>query len=150
MGKQLYKGEVDLDTFQQCIENTSHSITYNGDIHSVAKFRELNLRFPGINSWALGRGIISNPFLAEMIKTDNEQWPDHWIELFGHFHDTLFQHYDEALSGTKHIVLKMQSFWEYFSRLFSNPHKAHKIIKKARSISAYHEAVRTILAGERV
>jgi tRNA-dihydrouridine synthase B len=150
LGKQLYKGEVDLDMFQKCLERTSHPITYNGDIHSVKKFRELSLRFPTIKSWALGRGIIANPFLAGMIKADNDQLPNHWLEVFGHFHDVLFQQYDQALSGPKHIVLKMQSFWMYFSQLFSNPHKAFKIIKKAKSISAYHEAVRVVIAGERV
>jgi tRNA-dihydrouridine synthase B len=149
LGKQLYKGEVDLELFQRCIDNTSHQICYNGDIDSVAKFRELRQQFPTINSWALGRGVIANPFLAEMIQSDNDHLPDDWIDLFSHFHDTLFQCYDESLSGPKHIVIKMQSFWEYFSRLFSNPHKAYKNIKKAKTIQAYHEAVSANLAGER-
>jgi len=149
LGKQLYKGEVDLELFQECLNNTSHSVYYNGDIQSVEKFRELRQRFPTIHGWALGRGLIANPFLAERIKTDSEGLPDNWVERFGDFHDTLFQYYDEALSGPKHKVLKMQSFWEYFSQLFSNPHKAYKAIKKAGSIPAYHEAVRANLAGER-
>jgi tRNA-dihydrouridine synthase B len=148
LGKQLYKGEVDLDLFQRCIDNTSHQICYNGDIDSVAKFREMRQRFPSIKSWALGRGVIANPFLAEMIQSDNDRFPDDWTDLFSRFHDALFQGYDESLSGPKHIVLKMQSFWEYFSRLFSNPHNAYKNIKKAKSIRAYHEAVSANLAGE--
>jgi tRNA-dihydrouridine synthase len=72
LGRQLYKGEVDLDMFQRCINNTSHQICYNGDIDSVAKFRELRQRFPSIKSWALGRGIIANPFLAEMIQSGTD------------------------------------------------------------------------------
>jgi tRNA-dihydrouridine synthase B len=148
LGKQLYKGEVDLEMFQRCIDNTSHQICYNGDINSVTKFRELRQRFPIIKSWAIGRGIIANPFLPKMIQGDNDRLPDDWIDQFSHFHDTLFQFYDEALSGPKYIVIKMQSFWEYFSLLFSNPHKAYKNIKKAKSIQAYHEAVRINLASE--
>ncbi len=149
LGRQLYKGDVDLDLFQKCIDNTHHQVCYNGDIDSVAKYRELRQRFPFVDTWALGRGIIANPFLSEMIKTDNDRLPDNWIEVFSRFHDTLFQLYDEALSGPKHIVLKMQSFWEYFAQLFSNPHKAWKNIKKAKNIQAYHEAVRGNLDGER-
>jgi tRNA-dihydrouridine synthase len=149
LGKQLYKGDVNLELFKQCIDNTSHPIYYNGDIQSVAKFRVLRQQFPNIHGWALGRGLIANPFLAEMIQTDSEHLPHNWTERFSSFHDTLFQHYDEALSGPKHIVLKMQGFWVYFSQLFSNPHKAYKIIKKAKSLPAYHEAVRANLASER-
>lgn len=150
LGKQLYKGEVDLEQFQRCIDQTSHQICYNGNIDSVAKFRELSHRFPTIKSWAIGRGIIANPFLAKMIQSDNDRLPEDWVDQFSRFHDTLFQYYEEALSGPKHIVLKMQTFWEYFAQLFSNPHKAYKIIKKARSIPAYHEAVSANLFGERI
>ncbi len=149
LGRQLYKGEVDLDMFQRCINNTSHQICYNGDIDSVAKFRELRQRFPSIKSWALGRGIIANPFLAEMILSDTDQLPDDWTDQFSRFHDTLFQSYHDALSGPGHILIKMKTYWEYFSRLFSNPHKAYKNIKKAKDIQAYHKAVSTNLAGER-
>ncbi len=150
LGRQLYKGEADLDLFQQCLENTGHQICYNGDITSVAKFRELKQRFPSINSWAIGRGVIANPFLPAMIQADTDQLPEAWTVQFSRFHDALFQSYDESLSGPGHLLIKMQSFWEYFAQLFSNPHKAHKIIKKARSIPAYHEAVSANLFGERI
>jgi tRNA-dihydrouridine synthase len=38
LGKQLYKGGVDLDGFQKCIDTTKHKLYYNGDT-SVAKFQ---------------------------------------------------------------------------------------------------------------
>jgi len=63
IGKQLYKGGVDLDSFQKCIDNTSHTLFYNGDITSVAGFRQMSERFPSINHWMLGRGLIADPFL---------------------------------------------------------------------------------------
>ncbi|MDF1673323.1 MAG: tRNA-dihydrouridine synthase family protein, partial [Vicingaceae bacterium] len=68
IGKQLYKGGVDLDSFQRCLENTNHKIYYNGDITSIAKFNELRERFPTIDHWMIGRGLIANPFLPSMIK----------------------------------------------------------------------------------
>ncbi|HKK64093.1 MAG TPA: tRNA-dihydrouridine synthase, partial [Bacteroidales bacterium] len=148
LGKQLYKGDADLEMFQRCIDNTSHQICYNGDIDSVAKFRELQQQFPSIKSWALGRGVIANPFLPSMIQSNTDQLPDDWINQFSVFHNSLFQSYEEDLSGPGHVLIKMQSFWEYFSRLFSNPHKTHKRIKKAKNIEAYHEAVRTNLDEE--
>jgi hypothetical protein len=39
----------------------------------------------------------------------------------------------------------MHHLWEYFSVIFSNPHKVHKKIKKAKSIRNYEQAVREII-----
>jgi tRNA-dihydrouridine synthase len=149
LGKQLYKGEVDLDAFQRCIDNSSHIIYYNGDITSVAGFNALAERFPAIDNWMIGRGLIANPFLPGMIKNNTPEYPDNRIELFCKFHDMLFREYSHALSGPSHIILKMFNFWEYFIRSFSNSAKRLKKIKKAKSIRAYEDAVMEILTYER-
>ena len=148
IGKQLYKGGVDLDAFQRCIENTNHKLYYNGDITSVEKFKEMQQRFPSIDHWMIGRGLIANPFLPNMIKNNTSKFPINKIEIFSQFHETIFQEYEQSLSGATHILLKMTSFWAYFSNLFSNPHKTFKKIKKAKSLKNYHQAVKEILAQE--
>ena len=110
-GKQLYKGGVHLDAFQQCIDSTIHKLYYNGDITSVAKFHEMQQRFPSINHWMIGRGLISDPFLPSMIKNNTSEYPANKIELFSAFHDTLYAIYSESLSGSTHILLKMYHLW---------------------------------------
>ena len=67
------------------------------------------------------------------------------MEVFGKFHDTLFSEYEASLSGAKHVLLKMLGYWEYFSTTFDNPQKTLKKIKKAKSIEAYEDAVKSIL-----
>ncbi len=148
-GKQLYKGGVDLDAFQVCVDNTRHKLYYNGDITSVAVFNELKERFPSIDHWMIGRGLIADPFLPMMIKNNTSEYPENKIEIFSKFHDTLYHEYTKQLSGPKHIVMKMYHFWEYFSSTFHNPHKALKKIKKAKDIQEYDRAVREIFNGER-
>lgn len=148
IGKQLYKGGVDLDAFQRCVENTRHKLYYNGDITSVDKYKEMQERFPTIAHFMIGRGLIADPFLPNMIKNDLTEYPkDRW-KIFGKFHDTIYHHYDEALSGPTPIKMKMQGFWEYFAQSFSNPHKTFKKIKKANNQRAYQQAVREILNNE--
>ena len=148
IGKQLYKGGVDLDAFQKCIESTKHTLYYNGDITTVAKFKEMKERFPSINHFMMGRGLIADPFLPSMIKNNTTEYPiDRW-KIFSEFHDTIYQQYDEALSGPTPIKMKMQGFWEFFSQSTSNPHKAFKKIKKANNPRAYQQAVREILNNE--
>lgn len=145
IGKQLYKGGVDLDAFKRCLESTKHTLYYNGDITTVAKFREMKERFPTIDHFMIGRGLIADPFLPQMIKNNTTEYPkDRW-NIFSDFHDTIYRQYDEALSGPTPIKMKMQGFWEYFSQSFPNPQKTFKKIKKANNPRAYQQAVREIL-----
>ena len=149
IGKQLYKGGVDLEGFQKCIDTTKHTLYYNGDITSVAKFREMQERFPTINHWMIGRGLIADPFLPSMIKNNTLEYPENKIALFIEFHNTLYQQYSESLFGATHILLKMYHLWEYFSLSFFDPRKTLKKIKKAKSIKNYEAAVADIFNTER-
>jgi tRNA-dihydrouridine synthase len=148
IGKQLYRGEVDLKAFEECLRQTSHKIFYNGDITSVRSFREMKERFPSINHWMIGRGLIADPFLPAMIKADNPLYPENRYEVINSFHDALFSSYEEALSGQGHLLMKMYSFWEFFIQSFPNSPKYLKKIKKARSISVYREVVKQIIYSE--
>jgi tRNA-dihydrouridine synthase len=148
IGKQLYKGGVNLEAFQRCIESTKHKLYYNGDITSVAKFKEMQTRFPSIDHFMMGRGLIADPFLPCMIKNNTTEYPKNRWEIFSEFHDTIYQQYDAALSGPTPIKMKMQGFWEFFSQSFSNPQKTFKKIKKANNPRAYQQAVAEILKNE--
>ncbi|MEH1008675.1 MULTISPECIES: tRNA-dihydrouridine synthase family protein [unclassified Winogradskyella] len=145
IGKQLYKGGVNLDAFEKCIESTKHKLYYNGDITSVAKLKEMQTRFPSIDHFMIGRGLIADPFLPSMIKNDTTEYPENRWDIFREFHDTIYQQYDAALSGPTPIKMKMQGFWEYFAQSFSNPQKTFKKIKKANNPRAYQQAVTEIL-----
>jgi tRNA-dihydrouridine synthase len=150
IGKQLYRGEVDLNAFEECLGQTSHKVFYNGDITSVHRFREMKERFPTINNWMIGRGMIADPFLPAMIKADNPFYPENRYEVFSSFHDALFSSYEEALSGQKHLLMKMYSFWEFFIQSFPLSPKGLKQIKKAQSLSVYREVVQQIIYNESV
>ena len=144
IGKQLYKGGVDLDSFQKCLETSKQKIYYNGDITSVAKFKELQERFPSIDHWMIGRGLIADPFLPSMIKNNTTEYPKNRFEIFEAFHDEIYREYDAYLQGPTPIRMKMLGFWEYFSESFSNPQKTFKKIKKAGNTKNYESAVKEI------
>lgn len=147
IGKQLYKGGVDLVSFEQCLDKTNHTLYYNGDITTLEQYRKMVALFPQISHWMIGRGLIADPFLPSMIKANTTEYPENRMEIFGKFHDTLFHDYANALSGSSHVLVKMESFWEYFSTSFPNPHKTFKKIKKAKNFISYHAAVDSILNG---
>jgi tRNA-dihydrouridine synthase B len=147
IGKQLYKGGVDLAAFETCLQHTKHKIYYNGDITSVKAFRELKEKFPTIDHWMIGRGLIADPFLPSMIKADSTDYPENRKEIFSKFHDTLYDQYASALSGKSHVLIKMLHYWEYFSEVFPESRKTLKRIKKASNIFKYEQAVRENLAN---
>lgn len=144
IGKQLYKGGVDLDSFQKCLDQSKHKLYYNGDITSVAKFKEMQERFPSIDHFMIGRGLIADPFLPSMIKNNTTEYPKNRYQIFEEFHDTIYQEYDAYLQGPTPIRMKMLGFWEYFSECFSNPQKTYKKIKKAGNSKNYELAVKEI------
>ena len=149
IGKQLYKGGVDLDAFQKCIDVAKHQLYYNGDITTLAGFKAMKERFPSITHFMIGRGLIADPFLPQMIKDNTTEYPkDRW-KIFGEFHDEIYQQYDAALSGPTPIKMKMLGFWEYFSQSFSDPRKTYKKIKKAINPKKYQVAVKEILDSEK-
>ena len=76
IGKQLYKGEADVERFKALIPYINAPLVYNGDIFSVDSFMHIKGVIAGndpqspihIDHFMLGRGILANPFLAEDIK----------------------------------------------------------------------------------
>lgn len=149
IGKQLYKGPVDLDAFERCITSTKHKLYYNGDITSVAAFKSMQARFPSLDHFMIGRGLIADPFLPQMIKNDTTEYPENRWDIFEEFHNTIYTQYDDYLSGPTPIKMKMLGFWEFFSQSCSNPQKTYKAIKKATNPHKYKSAVSMILNNER-
>lgn len=140
IGKQLYKGGVDLDGFQRCVESTDHVLYYNGDITSVEYFNMLTERFPSVKHWMIGRGLIADPFLPNMIRSGEHNYPPDRGETFRQFHNALFYEFEKKLKGEKHVIMKMSSYWDYFSQAFPDQLREIKKIKKTKNIADYDRA----------
>ena len=71
VGKQQYKGEVDMEAFTRFAPQLKHSVCYNGDILTVGDVERIQAIAPQINKIMIGRGILQNPFLlAEIIPNE--------------------------------------------------------------------------------
>jgi tRNA-dihydrouridine synthase len=87
----------------------------------------------------IGRGILSNPFLAEQIKkiaVDKNK-----IKRLKDFHDALFTGYQKIFSGPGHLTGRMKGFWSYLGPSFKDSKKEFKAILKANSITKYQDKV---------
>lgn len=67
-GRQQYAGQVDLDTFEQAYRQFQCPIVYNGDLCTPEDYRRLRRRFPDIDDFMIGRGILYDPILPLKIK----------------------------------------------------------------------------------
>lgn len=133
IGKQMYKGTTNLDGFTDCLGLTSHRVVFNGDITSREIFLQLQKRFPTINRWMIGRGVLCNPLLAEEIRHPDGATAGNSCERIRHFHDELLSAYREKLSGPGHLIGKMKQLWLYLASSFPGKEKALKKIKKAKT-----------------
>lgn len=134
LGKQLYKGTTDRENFARCLQRTKHSIVYNGDIKTTEDLKTLQTQFPDINKWMIGRGVLSDPFLAGEIKGIQQQEKNRLLQCF---HADLFECYRELLSGEAHLLGRMKQLWLYLSVFFPPAQKTWKKIKKCTTEEKY-------------
>lgn len=144
VGKQLYRGDTDVEGFGQCLALTRHQLVYNGDIIDHQSFSTLQHRYPAIASWMIGRGALARPFLAENIRGILRQ-EEPKSRLYN-YHRELFERYSIHLSGPSHLLGRMKLIWGYLITAFPGKEKQLKKITKSSTIEKYLIAVEQLFA----
>jgi len=134
-GIQMYEGTSDHDAFGKALLNSQHAFTYNGDIIDLNSFHIVQKKFPHIQRFMIGRGLLSNPFLAEDIKGITMAADP--IDRLQEFHNDLFNNYEKIFSGPGHLTGRMKGFWSYLGPSFKESGKPLKRILKTNSIHTY-------------
>ena len=138
IGKQMYTGEASIDKFKTLITMIKKPLVYNGDIFDVEKY---NMVSP-FASVMLGRGLLTNPFLAEQIQNiENQQDKKHRM------HDFVVDLYVERLrhaGGSPKIIGSMKELWKYMMNIFDDPQNVWRKVKKVNHLDEYETAVETI------
>ncbi|HSO18237.1 MAG TPA: tRNA-dihydrouridine synthase family protein [Desulfosarcina sp.] len=142
-GVQMYDGSVDLEAFGVCLAGINHPVVYNGDINDVSTLRRLEVRFPEIAGWMLGRGILANPFLPEIACRENPRIGGAKQRFFD-FHDHLIDAYSMRFSGPGHVLDRMKGLWRYFRHGFADGRRILKRIRKTDSLRRYREITQAL------
>lgn len=148
IGKQLYKGEADYMYFSELIPSVHCKLTYNGDIFTAAKFAELKDLFKTVNSFMLGRGLLSNPFLAEEIAGTGNSEPKK--ERLHDFMNDLYSERVRQTNGNLTVLGRMKELWSYTMLMFDNPQDVWRRIRKQNSFEGYEEAVSEIFENQKI
>lgn len=144
--KELYSGHPHLDVFAKAVERCPFPVCYNGDIFRVEDYQKITKQFPTVSSVMIGRGLLANPFLVELIRDDGTekfvQRPTK--EFLLEFFERLYDAYAEELSGDKDVLFKMKELWNYQIWMFDDDGKHIKAIRKAKNKTEYDMAVKML------
>lgn len=144
IGKQQYKGSVDMDGFTAFYEGCKHNLIYNGDVCTIEDMVQLEKQFPKLKGIMIGRGLLANPALALEYANNSLLSEQEKREKLRSLHERLLAGYSQMLEGGEmQIVTRLKSFWEYL--LPDSAKKQKKKILKSNSLSAYTAAVRDVL-----
>lgn len=148
--KDFYNNTPDMDVFLYAVENSRHTLCYNGDICSVDDYKawiqkmERKDREHGSGSTAqhaehmmLGRGILKNPGLVGELMGHAPITKDQ----FHAFHDDVLKGYLDVMSGERNTLFRMKELWFYFAKYFTEPEKYVKQIKKTQRVAEYRVIV---------
>lgn len=143
IGKQLYTGSADVDRFAEVAAQIKRPLVYNGDIFSVEDFKRISEKVPSVSMFMLGRGLLSNPFLADEIKGKSFDYEERKKKLH-HFMVSLYLERLRHAGGSPKIIGCMKELWSYVMNSFEDPQDVWRKIKKINNLDVYEETVEII------
>lgn len=150
----FYQNTPNWDAYANAVNNSTNPICYNGDIFSVEDYIKLKKCFPDTKNVMVGRGLLSNPFLAEQIYSVNGDATtgekttiskENYLKLQA-FHDEVYGEYKRIMSGDRNVLFKMKELWSYMVKLWSDNQKQQKAIRKAKKCSEYESIVKELFS----
>lgn len=143
LGKQQYKGDIDMEGFNTFYTQCNLPIVYNGDIEILEDIERITSLYPKLSGIMIGRGLLANPALGWEYKAGEVLSQKEKMKKTKALHEGVFLYYQNRLEGGDiQLLSKMKAFWEYL--LPDADRKIRKKIKKSSRISTYEEAVREL------
>lgn len=144
IGKQMYTGEASIEKFKELIPLINKPLIYNGDIYTVEKYKSVveNISTDKTHTM-LGRGLLTNPFLAEEIKQINDNQQDKNARLHKFVVDLYVERLRHA-GGSPKIIGSMKELWKYMMNIFDEPQNVWRNVKKVNRLDEYEDAVEKI------
>lgn len=142
IGRQQYKGELDITAFNELAAELCHPVVFNGDIHSSDDIDRAMSINTGLYGVMVGRGLLARPSLFAEWRS-GERWDnEHVKEALLNMHEVIYNDYVERLAGESQILSKLIPFWEYTEDIIG--HKSFKSIKKSRNLNDYKKVINTL------
>jgi len=142
---QVYSGEIHEGVFRAMYDYSKIPVCLNPGIRRAEEFAPFEKRYPELTGIMIGRGLVSDPALAERIVIGEVFDAVSERTRFREFHDDLLESYRRVLFGEMPVLFKMKELWDYWDKSIAVDPKLRKKIAKAGSVSEYETLVRQIL-----
>lgn len=125
----FYKPPLHLDSFAYALEHTHHSLCYNGDIENIDILTQMQAKFPQVDAFMIGRGLVGDPGMLTPGGTD--------LQVLEQFHDHLLEEYAVCFGSARNAMFRMKENWHYLSQHFRGGEKLFKSLRKATDLQDY-------------
>ena len=130
IGKQQYKGDLDMEQFEALLATSPWPVVYNGSLRTVEDIEQTIERYPTLAAVMVGSGLAANPGMFVPGASPGD---------YRRFHDMLVDGYTEQLNGGEaQLVRHLQDIWQTF--LPGTDRKLFKAIRKSRTLDQYQNA----------
>ncbi len=142
LGKDFYRGPLDMAAFEKMYEGLQHPVIFNGEIKSTYDIEEAVKKYPKLKAIMIGRGMIRDLALAREFKDGK---PLSLPEI-SDFTGELYRSYKERLHAEIYAVNKMKELWGWIKEnpLFDGKEREIRAILKSKSAVEYESAVHMI------
>lgn len=144
--EDFYGNKPNLEVFKDSLSLSTNPICYNGDIFTPEDNDKIIKEFPEVKALMLGRGILANPGLMNLIKDNTSLGKD----VLKDFQSEILNNYIEIFNEERNAMFRMKELWGYMIHIFSDNKKYAKKIKKAQKLSDYNEAVSSLFAEQEI
>ncbi len=133
--KAFYSGDVDMEAFAYCLENSTNPVCYNGNLERLEDISQFSEAYPQVQQVMLGRGLIADP---GMLAGGTQK------KVLEAFMEALLESYIEAFGGSRNAMFRLKEHWSYLLPRFRNSEKLGKGLRKTTDVAEYRAIVREI------
>ncbi|WP_270563759.1 tRNA dihydrouridine synthase [Clostridium beijerinckii] len=144
--KDFYGNKPNLNIFRDALSLSNSPVCYNGDIFTINDYNKLLADFPEVNTVMLGRGILANPGLINIIKNDININKN----ILKDFHDEILNRYIEVFPEDIYAINRMKELFGYMIYIFSDNKEYAKKIRSAQKLSDYTKAVQSLFTEQEI
>ena len=142
----FYKGEPRKEYYAYALEHSKCPLVYNGNIFSVKDYEDLSPLFGSSpDPVMLGRGLISDPSLADKLKGITAKTD---FAKLRRLHDTVYHEYQKVMSPDINVLYKMRELWSYWQILFEGNERDIKRLLKAKKYAEYEAIADQLLTRQ--
>lgn len=133
----FYRGDLHIDVFRHCVENSKNPVCFNGNLCSVQQVQAFSEDFPSVGSVMLGRGLIGDPGMLTPGGTT--------VAKLENFYGELLEAYTREFGGARNAMFRLKENWRYLLCLFDNSEKLGKRLRKTTDIQEFRSITNEIL-----